>query len=567
MRADAAFFWAGAADEVAVYSTALDASRILTHYQTGTNAAPVKAYPAEIAADAPIVYLRLGEPAFAPVKATNLGLLGPVRDGVFTPLNAGVGGDLGLNPGTVGPRPATFPGLESTNTAVQMTNGYVNIDPLNFNTNVLTIVSWVKRSSVQRSHDLFGIVFARSASAGSDVVGLHMMPDGELRYHWNNGQYTWASNLRPPADQWAFVALVVQPTQATIYMDDGTGIVSAVNTATHGLAGFTGAFHVGNDNATRFFSGDVDEVAIYNRALSAGEISLLALSATGRPVNLQLVSGGIIQDVKPVGAPNHGTARGSTFVASTNDFNARTRTGVRQFTAAAGDQIVIPASPDFNSPTGTVSFWMLANAPIPGPGTEGAILFDRRAGVGDVLVLNDAGALFVQARTNTGVANTFSAGYLPDGNWHHVAYVYDQSPGGSITLYVDGAVAGSAGNTAGWLWPTNQPIELGRSHDGYWKRFDGLMDDFRIYNRVLNATEIAQIYASDALVDTAAMKVRLDFNNAFFGKSLLWQYGTLESTPALGAGAVWSPVPAATSPYGFLPEASGTNQFFRARVP
>ena len=45
------------------------------------------------------------------------------------------------------------------------------------------------------------------------------------------------------------------------------------------------------------------------------------------------------------------------------------------------------------------------------------------------------------------------------------------------------------------------PIELGRSHDAYWFRYNGLLDDVRFYNRQLTLAEIAQIAAGgdDAL--------------------------------------------------------------------
>jgi hypothetical protein len=134
-------------------------------------------------------------------------------------------------------------------------------------------------------------------------------------------------------------------------------------------------------------------------------------------------------------------------------------------------------------------------------------------------------------------------------------------------VYLDGVLYIDNPNTIAWSWPTERPIEIGRSHDSYWKKFEGRMDDFRFYNRALTEAEVGQVFASDALVDTAALKLRLDFDNATFGKSLLWDYGTLQSSPALGPDANWQPVPAATSPYSFLPEAGGSGLFFRARVP
>ncbi|HVV14834.1 MAG TPA: LamG-like jellyroll fold domain-containing protein, partial [Candidatus Paceibacterota bacterium] len=41
---------------------------------------------------------------------------------------------------------------------------------------------------------------------------------------------------------------------------------------------------------------------------------------------------------------------------------------------------------------------------------------------------------------------------------------------------------------------TNQPLRLGKSVDTYWQALAGSLDDVRVYNRVLSATEVRQLY-------------------------------------------------------------------------
>ena len=190
------------------------------------------------------------------------------------------------------------------------------------------------------------------------------------------------------------------------------------------------------------------------------------------------------------------------------------------------------------------------------------MLFDRRTTTGTVIVLDDAGEIFWQGQPDA--QNSFATGYLPDGNWHHVAVTYGQNINDTIAIYIDGALSSSVTVTNGWSWPTAQQIELGRSHDSYWKRFDGFMDDFRIYGRVLTAQEIASVKDSDALVDTTALKVRYNFGTAAgVGQTVSWPFGTLMSSPVLGPSAVWTPVTGATVPkYSFAP--TEPLMFFRA---
>jgi len=282
---------------------------------------------------------------------------------------------------------------------------------------------------------------------------------------------------------------------------------------------------------------------------------------TDAPFQLQIVPGGLIEDTKPVGTPHTGFDFGATWVDSVTDTAPTpvTRTGVEVFTAGTGSQITIPTNSDFNSASGTIGFWMLAGAPLPGPGTEGAMLFDRRTTNGTVIVLHDDGSIFWQGQG--GAQNSFSTGYLPDGNWHYVAVTYGQTTNDSISIYIDGTLSASVGVTNGWSWPLTQEIEIGQSHDTYWQRFDGDMDDFRIYNRILTAGEINQIYTSGALVDTSALKVQYEFDAADYGQSLVWPFGTLLTSPVLGPAAVWTPVPGAVSPWPF--ETSQPFQFFR----
>ena len=181
----------------------------------------------------------------------------------------------GLNPGVAGPQSPAFPGFSAGNTAAQFDGSSAQIltsPAMGLNTNTVTITCWVKRNGPQI--DFAGLVFTR----GGQVSGLDMKPNGELRYHWNNVRYDWSSGLIAPDGQWAFVALVVEPTKATMYMDAGTGLVSAVDNVAHANCTFD-QVRLGIDPTARFFNGDLDEAAVFNRALSLDEITTLHAAA------------------------------------------------------------------------------------------------------------------------------------------------------------------------------------------------------------------------------------------------------------------------------------------------
>ena len=222
----------GSLDEVAVYASLLTPAKILSHYETGSSAATSAGYPDLVVADGAVEYLRLDDaplPAGANASA-NRGTWGGAWNGQY--IGAGtVLGDPLVATGTVGPRPEPFVGLEPGNTAVGMTNGWVTSPQLVLG-NEVTAVVWINRQEISTTGDL-------SWPAWLGGGGMHLNngtasnPDAELRYHWNGGEWGWSSGLFVPANVWTFAALVVSPTNAVMYMSEGTTLLTSTNEVSH----------------------------------------------------------------------------------------------------------------------------------------------------------------------------------------------------------------------------------------------------------------------------------------------------------------------------------------------
>jgi hypothetical protein len=453
--------------------------------------------------------------------------------------------------GTEAPKSPAFPGFEADNRAAQFDgiSGYVQ-GPSGFlnGASQFSMVGWIRRGGDQLDRTgLFG---------QNDLI--------EFGYIDNNTLQLWTDdglNISPnpfPNGEWDMIAVTADGSPGKVRMYTNGGLAASRDHVLPDPNAFN--FNIGGggifDGTGNFFKGQIDELAIYNTALSSDTICELYLRATGKSVQMTISPvGNLIADSKPAGVPHDGQNFGASWAASNTDPFSTTRDGVMQFSGTDGDQITLAADPDFNSTKGTIMFWM-RSAGTTGPGDFAAILVDRRSDRGDVIAQVDDGTIFVQANDGAGTVNSFSStGVVGDDLWHHVAYVYDQA--GSTTLYIDGVVSGSQVTSRTWSWDPGQQIELGRSHDGYWKRFNGAMDDFRIYNRMLTAAEIGQIVDSSALVDTAALKVRFEFDAAPSGVTMAWACGTLQQSDALvgnGPGTVWTDLPSATSPYVINPQ-------------
>lgn len=239
------------------------------------------------------------------------------------------------------------------------------------NTNTITIMGWFKPSTTHSATT--GLVFSGSGGA----TGLNLSSSNRLGYHWGDtsGSYSFAPNLFAPVNEWSHIALVVSGTAATLYLNG----VGATRTATHSAVNFTSGFNLGNDRGTtsRTFNGLIDEVRIYNRALTQDEIrERMYLTGTQSDANLVAYyqfneASGSVQDRVGVA---HATLNGSVSrVASaapvgpgTSLRQSVTASGTANF-ASEGVSLTFPGSGTY--PNGELAVSRLNAAPNVDTGT------------------------------------------------------------------------------------------------------------------------------------------------------------------------------------------------------
>jgi len=272
-------------------------------------------------------------------------------------------------------------------------------------------------------------------------------------------------------------------------------------------------------------------------------------------------------DAKPNGTRHDGEVIGAAILASSTDSQGTNRTGVAQFVAADPDEIVISTvgTSDFDNTNGTIMFWMCSTGVVNSTGNE-AVLFNRGASSGEnatsgVLVFqNPNGPIEIRAAAGgfTPLIGTVS---VSDGNWHQVAVVNDDSLG--TLIYVDGVEDTEEDNPGSWSWPTNLLIVLGWSSNSHWQAYNGNLSDVRFYNRNLTAAEVASAYSTASLVDTNALKMRLNFSSTQLnpGLQVNWQNTNTVLQSASAVTGPWTNLPAAVSPYNTEIQPVGT--FFR----
>jgi hypothetical protein len=169
---------------------------------------------------------------------------------------------------------------------------------LGITTDTFTITAWVKRTGEQS--DWAGIVYARALPSNVPSAGMNINTNGTLRYNWTEDKWpynpvdaTGDEGFILPDDQWAFVAMVVEPTQAQLYVIEPNGTVHVgTNELEHLPETFASPFVVGHDRLKsegldgRYFTGSIDEVMIFDEALD--EAQLLEVAGIPEPMTLTL---------------------------------------------------------------------------------------------------------------------------------------------------------------------------------------------------------------------------------------------------------------------------------------
>ncbi|MBN2004438.1 MAG: PKD domain-containing protein [Anaerolineae bacterium] len=132
---------------------------------------------------------------------------------------------------------------------------------------------------------------------------------------------------------------------------------------------------------------------------------------------------------------------------------------------------------------------------------------------------------------------------LQAGTWYHVAAVFDAA-GQTLAIYLNGTLLTSRATVFNSIYAGTMPFMLGANLDAGTPAqfFNGLLDDWRIYNRALSAGEIAALMSPpaptadfSAATLSGSVPLSVTFTNAATGviTGCLWVFGdgsTLHTT-------------------------------------
>ncbi len=135
------------------------------------------------------------------------------------------------------------------------------------------------------------------------------------------------------------------------------------------------------------------------------------------------------------------------------------------------------------------STWSPGSAHLIGGSVSGALSQDWEIVGGQVAGSN--GKIIVGVDAKLGNYSLNSTTIVNNNIWHHI--VFTRIRNGTSKLYVDSVLESSANDTGGGIW-TNRTLQIGFDQWVNGAKFNGTLDEIRIWNRTLTADEVTAEY-------------------------------------------------------------------------
>lgn len=352
----------------------------------------------------------------------------------------------------------------------------------------MTLEAWVYPTVVPNGwravilkEKLDGIVYSIYASSDPNTPTAGIFIGDQILY--GGSQLT--------ANIWTHLAATYDSTTLRLYIN---GVEVARRAQTGPVQVSTNSLRIGGNRVWReYFQGRIDEVRIYNRALTASEIRRDMQTPVAPPpvaaYSFDEGQGTTVADLS--GHANHGTIAGATWTPQGRFGTALSFDGVSHW-------VTIEDTPSLALTTGlTLEAWVYPTEP--GEGWHTVLMKEHL----DEYVYY----LDTYSEVNNPVTGMFIAGEqglfgeegLPTNAWTHLTATYD---GTTQRLYINGVEVARLAQT-GRVPVSSGPLRIG-GNSIWGEYFQGTIDEVRIYNRALTASEIrADMYTPVAPPTTA----------------------------------------------------------------
>lgn len=169
---------------------------------------------------------------------------------------------------------------------------YVDVeDNLDLNTTEFTISAWIKRDTGTTNAS----IVSKRDFTNTEGYDFRINALGRLEFTVNGAASTLTSSVAIPENEWHQVAIIYGSGTATLYIDGVADTSSALPAPVATSQKFLIAAADGFDpNTTAYFAGNIDEVRVWDTALTVGELRYIMNQEISNDVTLALEYGDVI---------------------------------------------------------------------------------------------------------------------------------------------------------------------------------------------------------------------------------------------------------------------------------
>ena len=358
--------------------------------------------------------------------------------------------------------------------------------------NQLTVAMWVYPKQVKTDYQ--PLVVKEDSSGAHRNYGLYIAPNSlQLRYSvWAGDcatRFGATSAGQLTLNAWNQVAFTYDGVAGRLYIN---GILDS--SFTGGSASLCQAavpVNIGMEMAAfQPFNGVLDDILLYNQALSAGTVASLynpqaaywKLDEASGAASFADASGSGNTGTCGIACPSMGVGGKVGTAASFNGTN---------------DQITIPDSASLRLNQFTIAMWVYPTQ-VKTDYQPLLVKADSSGNNRNYGLYIAPGSLRVRYSVWGGdCATKFAAnssGQLVLNTWNHIAFTYD---GASEKLYINGNLDSSVAAVSASLCQIAVPINIGMEATAF-QPFKGRLDDIQIYNQALSTVSVSNLFDSPA---------------------------------------------------------------------
>ncbi|GMU73881.1 MAG: hypothetical protein AMXMBFR44_0800 [Candidatus Campbellbacteria bacterium] len=407
-------------------------------------------------------------------------------------------------------------------------NDYVNLgtiplsDPLQLSDDVLTISAWFYQKS---GGDSFQRIIDKSSNTGATNGWAFFADPSDPNSIWfqSAGSELRSADNVYNQNEWTHAAVVFRANDVKkIYVNGQEVSLQTSNNLNIPNSAVGARIGTWYNATTREWNGYLDDIRVYNRLLSANEIKrLYGLGNTTRIS--KTISVGSIGATADSGLVGHWTFDGKHMTPNVRDTSGQANHGAlanfSATTTAIGrigqalefdglDDVVAITHNSVLNPSGsyTVAAWVYPQT-LPTVSNGQWIGIVAKGNTGETSASNHPYVIAyhpvgggspvgfgVGLENSSGSnCNAFSSDAEPAGAWYHVVSRFNDSSN-VLEVFVNGVSQGSDACSLSPNTGNSRPVWIGDDEHTSGLRFDGVIDDVRIYNRALVDDEIQRLY-------------------------------------------------------------------------